>query len=309
MVGDTSVQGGGIFAPGNGAGTFMTVGGDLTLNQGAIYRVAITPTTAPSYAQVTGAANLNGATVSVQATGVVGDYTLGAQYTILHSTGGVTGQFNPVVTSNLAFLNAELDYTGTDVFLTLVRNTTSFGGIIGGTPNQRATGTGILGSGAVFNAVVGLSAPQALAAYDQLSGEIHASTQTALMADSHFLRDLAFDRLRFAQNGADSEKLAASGMLLAYAGDDLGSLTSPSSDPERGVMWARTFGSWGTFDGDGNAASLDRDTGGMLFGADGSLGGWRIGALAGVSQTDLDVSRRRSSADSDNYHLGLYAGT
>ncbi|MDR2219932.1 MAG: autotransporter domain-containing protein, partial [Methylobacillus sp.] len=204
-----------------------------------------------------------------------------------------------------------LTYDANNVYLTLLLlNNTSFDSV-GGTPNQIATGTGIPGSGAVYDAVIGLSAPQARAAFDLLSGEIHASAQTVLLQDSRFIRDAAFDRLRFSQGSAGSgDSLASSGsMLLAYAGDDLGSLTSPSSDPERGVMWARAFGSWGKFDGDGNAASLDRDTGGMLFGADGSLGGWRVGALAGYSQTDLDVSRRRSSADSDNYHIGLYAGT
>jgi len=58
-----------------------------------------------------------------------------------------------------------------------------------------------------------------------------------------------------------------------------------------------------------NAAAFDRSTGGLLVGADGLAGAWRIGVVGGYSRTSFDADDRHSSGDSDNYHLGLYGGT
>src|SRR5690606_20180871 len=71
----------------------------------------------------------------------------------------------------------------------------------------------------------------------------------------------------------------------------------------------QAFGSWGEFDGDDNAASLDHDTAGLLIGADRQVGNWRLGALVGYSHTWFDADERDSSGSSDSIHLGLYAGT
>src|SRR3546814_14422286 len=75
------------------------------------------------------------------------------------------------------------------------------------------------------------------------------------------------------------------------------------------VVWSQAFGSWGKTDGDGNAASLDRDTGGLLIGADRLAGDWRLGLMAGYSHTTFTASDRASSGQSDNYHLGVYGAT
>ena len=56
---------GGTFAPGNGTpGTFMTVTGNLAFQSGAMYLVALNPTTA-SFANVGGTASLNGTAAAV----------------------------------------------------------------------------------------------------------------------------------------------------------------------------------------------------------------------------------------------------
>src|SRR3546814_14240616 len=104
--------------------------------------------------------------------------------TILTADGGVSGTFTDV-TTNLAFLDPSLLYDANDVTLRLTRNSISFAGI-GQTPNQIAAGAGTesLGLGdPVADAVVTLSAAQARDAFDQLSGEIHASTRSALIED------------------------------------------------------------------------------------------------------------------------------
>src|SRR3546814_1216315 len=96
----------------------------------------------------------------------------------------------------LAFLDPSLLYDANDVTLRLTRNSISFAGI-GQTPNQIAAGAGTesLGLGdPVADAVVTLSAAQARDAFDQLSGEIHASTRRALIEDSRFVRQAIWDR-------------------------------------------------------------------------------------------------------------------
>src|SRR5690606_29290316 len=94
--------------------------------------------------------------------------------------------------------------------------------------------------------------------------------------------------------------------VLAYGPGDAQVLVS--ADHLGPVIWTHGFGSWGATEGDGTAA-LDRSTGGLLIGADGLVGDWRLGLLAGYSHSSFDVDDRASSGSSDNYHLGLYGGT
>lgn len=75
------------------------------------------------------------------------------------------------------------------------------------------------------------------------------------------------------------------------------------------MFWSHGFGSWGSTDSDGNAANLDRSTGGLLVGTDTMVGDWRVGVLAGYSHSRFDVYDRIATGSSDNYHLGLYGGT
>ena len=67
------------------AGTSMTVAGNLAFQSGAIYLVQINPSTS-SFANVTGTATLNGATLN--AVYASGSY-VPKQYMVLSATGGV----------------------------------------------------------------------------------------------------------------------------------------------------------------------------------------------------------------------------
>jgi outer membrane autotransporter protein len=94
--------------------------------------------------------------------------------------------------------------------------------------------------------------------------------------------------------------------VMAYGEDGPRPVAPDSPGP---VAWGHAFGSWGSFDGDGNAAAMDTSTGGFLAGIDGEIGSAiRLGFLTGYSHSTFDVDGRASSGSSDNYHLGLYAG-
>ena len=298
-VGNTVISG--TVAPGNSIGTLHVVG-NVTFNPGSIYEVEVNAAGQSDRIVATGTAAIGGG--SVRALAGSGNYAPQTRYTILTATAGRTGAFDGV-TSNLAFLDPLLSYDATNAYLTMRRNDITFAGI-GLTPNQIAAGGGVESLGwasPVYEAAVNLSADQARVAFDQLSGEIHASAKTALIEDSRFLRDAVNDRIRAAFDGV----AASNGMATAYVG---GNPQAVAADTDRVAVWGRGFGSWGHTDSDSNAARLNRSTGGFFIGADApAFDTWRLGLVAGYSQTSFDVKDRQSSGSSNNFHLGLYGGT
>lgn len=300
-VGGIAVGPGGIVGPGNSIGT-LNVNGNIGFLSGSIYQVEVNAAGQADRIVATGAAALTGGTVQVLAG--AGSYALSTQYTILTAAGGVTGAFSNV-TSNLAFLTPLLSYDADDVFLTLSRNATSFQDV-GNTRNQKAAAAGAVGLGTgnvLHNAILQLDAPSARSAFDQLSGEVHASAKGVMIEDSKFVRDTALDRLRDAFNAVG----AAGAPVMTYAD---GKPVTASADTDRIAFWVRGFGAWGSRDGDGNAAAVKRSIGGIFAGGDAHVtDNARLGMLGGYSRSTFKVGERQSSGSSDNYHLGLYGGT
>lgn len=150
---------------------------------------------------------------------------------------------------------------------------------------------------ALYNSLLLLSAPEAREAFNQLSGEVYPSMQSNLIAGSTQLFNVLNQRmLRLFDN--DSLPIPPLAM----------SLVQPAQAKNSGV-WGQTFSSWGRNSGNGNVGKLDGNTTGFLLGADRKLADHnvRIGGYFGYSRGDYDVDSRRSKADTDNYHLGLYA--
>jgi autotransporter-associated beta strand protein len=111
--------GGGTLMAGNGtAGSSMTVNGTLGFNAAATYRVNVDPTMA-SFANVSGAATLGGATVN--ASFAPGSY-ISKQYTIL-TAGSISGTFGTLANTNLpANFHDSLSYDATHAYLNLDLN-------------------------------------------------------------------------------------------------------------------------------------------------------------------------------------------
>lgn len=173
------------------------------------------------------------------------------------------------------------------------------------TPNQTATAAAAESSDAVAGLFQMLgSDAEARDAFDQASGEVHASVRSMLIGDSYFLRDAVTDRLRAAANGGAETAMAASN------GDGR---IEPAADPVMAQrpygVWLSGFGSWGDRDGDGNVAALERSVGGVFAGVDTDMDDWRLGAVAGYSQARFDADDRNSSGSADGYSIGVYAGT
>ncbi|WP_141728431.1 autotransporter outer membrane beta-barrel domain-containing protein [Devosia insulae] len=272
----------------NNAGTIDLTAGTLHVtgtyaNGGTgVLQVGVTPAAASGVLAVSGVATLSGG--SVRALTAPGVYTVGSGYMVL-TAASVVGGFGGVVDDS-AFLQFVLDYdTPGEVWLRVsaIANLPA----IAETPNQLATATALqaLPSSPLFDAVVPLNAADALEAFDDLSGEVHASLLRPLTAASRHPRDAAFDRLDAA--------------FAALAESQVGARN----------IWARGYGGAGAVEGDGNAAGFDFGSGGLLVGADGLVSREVfLGVLAGIGGVAVDLPARDSRAEAASYQLGLYGG-
>lgn len=281
-VGATQVESGAVLAPGNSIGT-LTVNGDLVLAPGATFNVEVDANGNADQVIVSGGtAYLNGSTLQLALLSPTANYRAGVQNTIL-SADTVDGTFAAIQGNPFAFLDFTLDYTGSSVLQAITRNSLQFADL-GQTRNQRATAAALdgLSNGDLYNRVSTLLAEQAPGAFDSLSGELHASLGTALLEDSHLLRDASLQRLAGAHA---AQQRFDNGLQL----------------------WAQASNEHARTEGSSNAANLTREQSSLLLGVDAQAGEWTLGALLGSADGKIDVGRRDSSADLTSYHLGSYA--
>jgi outer membrane autotransporter protein len=150
---------------------------------------------------------------------------------------------------------------------------------------------------ALYNSLLVLSAPEAREAFNQLSGEVYPSMQSNLIAGSTQVFNVLNQRM---QRAFDNDSLPIPPLAMSLV---------QQPEPQNNGVWGQTFSSWSRNSGDGNVGKLDGNTTGFLLGADRKLADHnvRVGGYFGYSRGDYDVDSRRSSTDTDNYHLGLYA--
>jgi outer membrane autotransporter protein len=259
------------------ATTTLTAAGGATFETDSTFNVTVDSSgNASKIDSGIGAAIIDGGEVMV--TAGTGAYSPTTQYVIVTGQ-SVSDTFDGAeMAAGSPFLTPSLHYDVTDeVYLTFA---TDFGSAANTYNQQQVAGAlDAWGLGGPLSAyLLNLDDDTAPAAYDTLSGDVYASIKTALLDDSHIVRDAMEDR------------------LLA------------SSDNGKNV-WGKVFGNWDSYDGNGNAAGFSNQTTGVLFGADGILGDWRLGGLIGYGRGAFSVPDRSSSADVDGYHVGLYAGT
>ncbi|MEL5364873.1 autotransporter domain-containing protein [Serratia nevei] len=332
-LGQTEIQSGGHISPGDGNIGTLTLKRYLNFIGESFYDVDIAGDGRSDQLLVAGKTTISDrAKVQVTALDPQTSYKTGQSYRILTSDGGIDGQFAAAV-SKSAFLDVALNHSANAVDLTIAQKDTG-GENPGGenpggenpggeNPGGENPGSGKPGifqtvaesgnqwntagalstltqsgpSLALYNSLLLLSAPEAREAFNQLSGEVYPSMQSNLIAGSTQLFNVLNQRmLRLFDN--DSLPIPPLAM----------SLVQPAQAQNSGV-WGQTFSSWGKNSGNGNVGKLDGNTTGFLLGADRKLTDHnvRIGGYFGYSRGDYDVDSRRSKADTDNYHLGLYA--
>jgi outer membrane autotransporter protein len=325
IVGTVLVNGGGRLGPGNSIGT-LNVTGDVTFAPNSTLEVELSPSSS-DLLQVSGLVTINGGTVVVIAPS--GSYVPGTVYTIITAGSAVTGKFAALDTS-LAFVTPTINYLPNSVTLTINRNATNFTDVAQ-TYNQYQVASALqqLQSGnPLYDSVLGQTVAGAQQAYNALSGEVYASTASVLIDQAHFVRGSIIDRLvqaSYANSNGQVAALGAGGPTTVATRSEqvddgrmaLGARGGRTADASSGlrsfqdglVFWTKAYGSWGQYDGNDNAATLDRSLGGFVSGVDTRLHGhWRAGLATGYTRSDLSVGARASSSNVDSYLLAAYAG-
>lgn len=329
-VGTTTILSGGTISPGgSGALGALSVNGNLTFESGSTYAVDLSGTASTRSAldsdllTVTGNVTINGGTVSVQALDASTSYVSGHTYTIINSTGTLSGAFTNTI-SNSAFLTTAVSYDANNAYLTIaVADNSSSGSSavfapVAQTTNQLAVARSLDSlsqSGTsleLYNSMLVLSADQARKTYEQLSGDVYATAQSAFIQTSQAVNNTINTRMRSVTASVAAPSVAP----LGYAEDE--TTKKPKDDrfaayekkeqtfdTQRFSAWATGFGSWGKVNGTGGGLDTNIGNGGVLFGADGLVtDSWRLGAMGGYSHSSFDTAS--SDGSSDNYHVGVY---
>lgn len=286
----------GVVASGAEAGTLSVTGNLTNAADGLLALTVSSPTATPLV--IGGTASLAG---SLQVRSLA-PFSSSAVYSLITAGGGLTGTFSSVDLPQYAFFDTLLAYNANALNLAVTRNGNSFVDVAA-TGNQSGTALALMNNGAagatLQNEILNLSTGGARAAFDNLSGEIHASTASAVLEDSRYIRDAVNDRMRQPSCSAADDPRRA----LAPSDNQL----SSSGCHGEMVGWMRALGAWGESDGDSNSASLDRNLSGFMLGTDKQLDDqWRVGMAAGYTRSDIDASDRRSDATIESYHLAAY---
>ncbi|WP_414832083.1 autotransporter domain-containing protein [Afifella sp. YEN Y35] len=313
-VGTTRVDAGGTLSPGaDGIGT-LSVDGDLTLASGSSYAAELATDGSSDRVDVAGKAVIAGGSLALSGARGPGHYTL------LTAREGVTGRFDTLLATSRLFLDLALDYESGALSLAVTRNDVAFQDAVT-RADQRAIAAAAesLGAGnALYDALL-LSPDTAAAeaAYSDLSGQVHGAARRAVVEQGRFLREAVGARLRTALRDEAPSHFSP----LAYTGEDL--LEAPASaalsyaagrntgrEPRgaRRNIWAKAYGSWGTFSAETGRSGYSVKEGGLIAGLDNMVGSaWRLGSAVVIGRTSLNG---RDGADTvvDSYGAALYGG-
>ena len=303
-IGGLVAKSGATIAPGVLAPfSTLTANGAASFAGGSIFAVNVNAAGQNDKLVTTGATTISGGTVQV--TPAPGTYAPQTRYTLITAGGGVSGTFSAATgLSSLAFLSPALSYDADDVFLGFSVKTAPpsmpLFASIAQTPNQSGIALALQAQppgSPLFDAIIGQTVAGAVAAFDALSGEVHASAVSAAFDDQRLPREAVFDRLATPYGGA-----------LAGGAQSVQTLAAPNP-AQVFAAWGQAFDSWGHIGGDGNAATLSNNLGGLIFGADATLQGrYRLGVAGGYDYSTLGLGARSSSGNVSTTYVGLYGG-
>lgn len=289
-LGDATIAGtiapGDAFEPGIGTLSFT---GDYTQQAGSYYAVDLFAAGASDRIDVSGSATLEGGTViPLRLQG--SQYAPGQSYRILSATGGVSGAFAGLDTTSwdMPFLAFDLGYSPFAVNLDVTRGA-SFASVAG-TWNQMSTGAALdnlTDASPLLLPMLQLNEDRALAAFDQLSGELYPSLRSALVESGRMPRQAVMQRARIDADG----------------------FATQANEGRHHGLWADIQRSGGHVAADGNARRIDHNSHAVLAGYDHRFeAGWRLGAMLGSGRTDFDLSERSHKGHADTRYAGLYGG-
>lgn len=279
LKGDVNVDGGTLRLNGS-----LAVEGNYRQAAGSTLMTGLAAPTAPAKLQVSNQASITGGTLYLSAQ--PNSYYLGQRYSVLQANAALSGEFAAIDRREFSpFLSVSQIKEANSLLVEFGR-----GRLLASaaeTPNQRAVAnaadTDALTSPLVQR-LTALFPDQAPSALDQLSGELHASTQAVLIENSRVMRQAVFDRQRLAPGNRSA---------------------GPQAN-NRGA-WVQMPRQSGQLGGDSGTSRAAHSTTGLLVGFDHPLEqGTRLGVVAGSGRTDVKAGSR-GKASVDSYQLGVHA--
>ena len=314
-------------------GTLTT--GNLTLSPGATVEIRGDASGVSDKVAVTGNAVLGGATLKMLASPTASTaWSTGKTYTVLNATGAVAGTF--ALATDLAFLTPTATYSANKVDVTMARNEVTYQSVAV-TPTQNSVGQNLqklqgsdtLKGKAFINVINNLTAPQATAALETLSGSgVTGALTTTGVQVAGFTNIVATQSQSSPLSGgraAAPSAFTGSDMPLAYAEPkstasaakpfkgvkDVKAAAEPVSPAQAWRIWASVFGASHSTDADA-AAKTPGVTGHDWGGATGFEVAVRPNLVAGValggSTSPFSVGKRATFGDSTGA-LGSVYGT
>ncbi|MGO3130194.1 MAG: autotransporter domain-containing protein [Alcaligenes sp.] len=269
----------GTLAPGNSVGT-LTVSGDYTAHAGSVHELEVGPAGATDRLVVGGAAHIDG---TLKLAG--GPFRQNVAYSFLDAANGVTGQYSHI-TYEMAFLSPTLLY-GPSLSLMIKRNDTPFA-TFADTGNQKAVANALdtgpdqppAAMAELYDTVLNAQSGSVAGYMEQLQGQIHAGTTSALLSNGDLLPRTLDKQASGARNTTGKDT----------------------------VLWAEVIHQQRDLDGDDNSQDVRHKVGGLFLGGDTAVGehGWRMGASLGYLENRIKLDDHRQTSRSNSYSAALY---
>ncbi|WP_439576184.1 autotransporter outer membrane beta-barrel domain-containing protein [Phreatobacter sp.] len=310
-VGALTVNSGGTVMPGTGGPGTLTVAGNLTLQAGSTAEFRVTPSESAQI-NVQGSASLAGG-ARIIPIGV--GFSFGTSYSLLQTTGGITGTFDPVMIDG-SFgdaITTELIYSPLGVSLMLSGNALAPLLPVATSVNARNVATALdtaATDGADMSPFMGLymqspaAMPQALGS---LAGETATATQQAAFNSTGTFLNMMLDPMT-----------GARGATAMSASPSLVQMADPPAGPRNVTVdagwsiWTKAFAQSGATNGDAGFGSADTRHGlfGVAAGADRRLSpNTVVGFAVAGGGTSFGLGQARGSGTGDMFQAGLYGST
>jgi len=217
---------------------------------------------------------------------------------VMSAADGFTGTFT--LDNRLVFLDAEVDYQAQNAYLELERNSTTFASV-GQTGNQQSVGDALdrmLDDGALPIEISGMTAEQARAAYNQISGDGYASSASVAATQTLDFTDRLLDRMH------DRRPMTAPQAAPSAYGPGLDGFETPAGRAWN--AWAMAMGNRTDIDGNGNAAGLRSNSGGFAGGVDAAFGDNLLGFATSYTTSSTKADGVDSEIDADTVRIAAY---
>ena len=285
----------------------QSITGNYAQTSAATYNVSINSTTT-SRLNVSDTANLTGTFNATGGNGINGN----TRWTVLTATNGVTGRYSNV-TSDLDLVNFAVAYDTNDVYMTAQANYTS----AATNQNQLAVASSLQSSfysspstagQSVLDKINPMSAPQAQAAFNALSGEGISAQQTANFSATNLVVDASRRQANYwlmdeCQTGASANNNKQSRHNVLPA-------SCASTEKKRFRSWLSGVGASDSLDGSSSmgSASVSTQTGGGVVGFDYEVSSHLlVGGMVGGTASNYNVSARSSTGTDSSGQVGLYS--